>query len=105
MAGGEKWRGIKHIATRPEGMRLTKRDKSASLLHDGSVECVGNKKRNNGIPLLSSSPSSSEPAACQPLKTDEGNAADADTRLYAADRNGCIKGKGRKHHSRRRVRR
>ncbi|XP_023272939.1 serine/arginine repetitive matrix protein 4 [Seriola lalandi dorsalis] len=44
----------------------------------------------------------SETTTCQPLKTDERKAAD--TRVDAADRNGSIKGKGRKHHSHRRVR-
>ncbi|AWP07577.1 putative serine/arginine repetitive matrix protein 4 [Scophthalmus maximus] len=44
----------------------------------------------------------SETTACPPLAADEGKAADA--RVDTADRNGCIKGKGRKHHSRRRVR-
>ncbi|XP_010782892.1 serine/arginine repetitive matrix protein 4-like [Notothenia coriiceps] len=47
-----------------------------------------------------------ETAACQPLKTDERKAVD--TRVDSADsadRNGCIKGKGRKHHSHRRARR
>ncbi|KAK5932074.1 hypothetical protein CgunFtcFv8_003808 [Champsocephalus gunnari] len=43
-----------------------------------------------------------ETAACQPLKTDERKAVD--TRVDSADRNGCIKGKGRKHHSHRRAR-
>lgn len=37
-----------------------------------------------------------ETTACQPLKTDEKKTAD--TRTDAADRNGCIRGKGRKHH-------
>ncbi|XP_026199703.1 serine/arginine repetitive matrix protein 4 [Anabas testudineus] len=47
----------------------------------------------------------SETAACQPLKTDEGKAAAAESRVdAAADRNGCIKTKGRKRHSHRRVR-
>ncbi|GLD54373.1 serine/arginine repetitive matrix protein 4 isoform X1, partial [Lates japonicus] len=45
---------------------------------------------------------SSETTACQLLKTDERKVAD--TRVDTADRNGCIKGKGRKHHSHRRVR-
>ncbi|XP_018558873.1 serine/arginine repetitive matrix protein 4 [Lates calcarifer] len=44
----------------------------------------------------------SETTACQLLKTDERKVAD--TRVDTADRNGCIKGKGRKHHSHRRVR-
>ncbi|XP_044052897.1 serine/arginine repetitive matrix protein 4 isoform X2 [Siniperca chuatsi] len=44
----------------------------------------------------------SETAACQPLKTDERKAAE--TRVDTSDRNGCIKGKGRKHHSHRRAR-
>ncbi|KAI9545919.1 hypothetical protein NQZ68_032632, partial [Dissostichus eleginoides] len=48
-------------------------------------------------------PKSLETAACQPLKTDERKAVD--TRVDSADRNGCIKGKGRKHHSHRRARR
>ncbi|XP_034451256.1 serine/arginine repetitive matrix protein 4 [Hippoglossus hippoglossus] len=39
---------------------------------------------------------------CQPLKADERKAAD--TRVEAAARNGCIKGKARKHHSHRRAR-
>ncbi|KAM9359876.1 serine/arginine repetitive matrix protein 4 [Symphorus nematophorus] len=43
-----------------------------------------------------------ETTACQPLKTDERKAAD--TRVDTTDRNGCIKGKGRKHHSHRRAR-
>ncbi|XP_037634619.1 serine/arginine repetitive matrix protein 4 [Sebastes umbrosus] len=43
-----------------------------------------------------------ETTACQPLKTDERKVAD--TRVDTADRNGCIKGKGRKHHSHRRAR-
>ncbi|XP_029295520.1 LOW QUALITY PROTEIN: serine/arginine repetitive matrix protein 4 [Cottoperca gobio] len=43
-----------------------------------------------------------EAAACQPLKTDEGKATDS--RVDTADRNGCIKGKGRKHHIHRRAR-
>ncbi|XP_019954541.2 serine/arginine repetitive matrix protein 4 [Paralichthys olivaceus] len=43
-----------------------------------------------------------ETTACQPLKTDERKAAD--TRVEAAGRNGCIKGKSRKHHSHRRAR-
>ncbi|XP_049907810.1 serine/arginine repetitive matrix protein 4 [Epinephelus moara] len=43
-----------------------------------------------------------ETTACQPLKTDERKSAD--TRVDTADRNGCIKGKGRKHHSHRRAR-
>ncbi|XP_034548293.1 serine/arginine repetitive matrix protein 4 [Notolabrus celidotus] len=43
-----------------------------------------------------------ETTACQPLKTDEKKAADS--RVDTADRNGCIKGKGRKHHSHRRAR-
>ncbi|XP_067426668.1 serine/arginine repetitive matrix protein 4 [Thunnus thynnus] len=47
----------------------------------------------------------SETTACLPLKTDERKGVDADTRLDVADRNGCIKGKGRKRHSHRRVRR
>eukprot|EP00064_Thunnus_orientalis_P012256 superscaffoldBa00001859_g12290 len=47
----------------------------------------------------------SETTACLPLKTDERKGVDADTRLDIADRNGCIKGKGRKRHSHRRVRR
>ncbi|CAJ1069474.1 serine/arginine repetitive matrix protein 4 [Xyrichtys novacula] len=44
----------------------------------------------------------SETTACQPLKTDEKKAADS--RVDTADRNGCIKVKGRKHHSHRRAR-
>ncbi|XP_040010563.1 serine/arginine repetitive matrix protein 4 [Xiphias gladius] len=44
----------------------------------------------------------SEITACQPLKTDERKAAV--TRADTADRNGCIKGKGRRHHGHRRVR-
>ncbi|XP_070761227.1 serine/arginine repetitive matrix protein 4 [Enoplosus armatus] len=43
-----------------------------------------------------------ETTACQPLKTDERKAAE--TRVDTADRHGCIRGKGRKHHSRRRAR-
>ncbi|KAM8760308.1 serine/arginine repetitive matrix protein 4 [Acanthopagrus schlegelii] len=46
-----------------------------------------------------------ETTACPPLKTDERKVAAAtDTRVDAADRNGCIKGKGRKHHRHRRAR-
>ncbi|XP_067377005.1 serine/arginine repetitive matrix protein 4 isoform X2 [Channa argus] len=44
----------------------------------------------------------SESAVCQPLKTDERKSVDG--RVDTADRNECIKTKGRKHHSRRRVR-
>ncbi|TKS78572.1 Serine/arginine repetitive matrix protein 4 [Collichthys lucidus] len=43
-----------------------------------------------------------ETTACLPLKTDERKAED--TRVDAPNRNGCIKGKGRKHHSHRRAR-
>ncbi|KAK5870774.1 hypothetical protein PBY51_003694 [Eleginops maclovinus] len=43
-----------------------------------------------------------ETAACQPLKIVERKAVD--TRLDSVDRHGCIKGKGRKHHSHRRAR-
>ncbi|XP_041854614.1 serine/arginine repetitive matrix protein 4 [Melanotaenia boesemani] len=39
---------------------------------------------------------------CEPLKTDERKAVD--TQVDATDRNGCIKGNGRKHHSHRRAR-
>ena len=47
-----------------------------------------------------------ETTACLPLKTDERKmAAAGDTRVDTVDRNGCIKGKGRKHHSHRRARR
>ncbi|KAM7415708.1 hypothetical protein PAMA_017985 [Pampus argenteus] len=46
----------------------------------------------------------SETTACLPLKNDERKEVDADTRVDTAERNGCIKGKGRKHHSHRRVR-
>ncbi|XP_062272971.1 serine/arginine repetitive matrix protein 4 [Scomber scombrus] len=42
--------------------------------------------------------------SCLPLKTDERKGLDADTRVDTADRYCCIKGKGRKHHSHRRVR-
>ncbi|XP_053180619.1 serine/arginine repetitive matrix protein 4 [Scomber japonicus] len=46
-----------------------------------------------------------EKSACLPLKTDERKGLDADTRVDTGDRrNCCIKGKGRKHHSHRRVR-
>ncbi|XP_036000014.1 serine/arginine repetitive matrix protein 4 [Fundulus heteroclitus] len=41
-------------------------------------------------------------ASCQPLQTDDGKAAD--TRVDGAERNGCIKGSGRKHRSHRRAR-
>ncbi|XP_028270686.1 serine/arginine repetitive matrix protein 4 [Parambassis ranga] len=44
----------------------------------------------------------SETTTCQPLKTDERKSAD--TRVGTADRNGCIKGSGRKHRRRRRAR-
>ncbi|XP_070820807.1 serine/arginine repetitive matrix protein 4 [Chaetodon trifascialis] len=43
-----------------------------------------------------------ETTACQSLKTDERKAADR--RADRSDRYGCIKGKGRKHHSHRRAR-
>ncbi|XP_026177721.1 serine/arginine repetitive matrix protein 4 [Mastacembelus armatus] len=43
-----------------------------------------------------------ETTACQPLKTDERKVADS--RVDTANRNGCIKTKGRKHRSHRRVR-
>lgn len=39
-----------------------------------------------------------ETTACQPLKSDEKTTADR--RVEAADRNGCMKGKGRKRHRR-----
>lgn len=41
---------------------------------------------------------SSDATACQPLEPDEKKATD--TRVNAADRNGCIKGKGHKRHRR-----
>lgn len=44
-----------------------------------------------------------ETTACQPLKSDEKKAVD--TRTDAADRNGCLRGKERKHHSHHRARR
>ncbi|KAM7017915.1 serine/arginine repetitive matrix protein 4 [Tautogolabrus adspersus] len=44
----------------------------------------------------------SETTACQPLQTDERKAADS--RVDTVDRNGCIKGKGRKHQSHHRAR-
>ncbi|KAM7391174.1 hypothetical protein PAMP_021883 [Pampus punctatissimus] len=46
----------------------------------------------------------SETTACLPLKNDERKEVDADTRVDTTERNGCIKGKGHKHHSHRRVR-
>ncbi|XP_069572457.1 serine/arginine repetitive matrix protein 4 [Brachyistius frenatus] len=45
----------------------------------------------------------SETTTCQPLKTDDKKAVD--TRVDTTDRNGCIKGHRRKHHSHRRARR
>ena len=119
----EKWRGIKDIPSRPEGIRLTKHAKSCSLLYDGSVNCADNKKnhlekfswehtraKTKSFFFLSLSlllfPHSLEKSACLPLKTDERKGLDADTRVDTGDRrNCCIKGKGRKHHSHRRVRR
>ncbi|XP_072243533.1 serine/arginine repetitive matrix protein 4 [Leuresthes tenuis] len=44
----------------------------------------------------------SETTTCQPLKIDEQKAAD--TWMNTSDRNGCIKGNRRKHHSHRRAR-
>ncbi|XP_029999303.1 serine/arginine repetitive matrix protein 4 [Sphaeramia orbicularis] len=45
-----------------------------------------------------------ETTACQPLKPDERKTADSGDRVDTAHRNGCSRGKGRKHHSHRRVR-